>query len=88
MNVPVKIVNLKTGIEFDNPNHNLVAYAKSDKDTFKIYYEEDGVKEKQALTDEGLRSLSIPDLRVLAEGLDCDKRSKESLIDAILKDGR
>lgn len=88
MKVATKIVNKKTNVIFLEPNNNLIAYAKSDPSSFEISYEDDGTEEKKQLTDDGLRSMSIPDLRVLAEGLDCDKRSKEGLIDAILKSGR
>ena len=88
MRNPVKIINTVTGIEH-SVNPNLLAYAKSDPSTFKIEYEEDDKpKPTKKLTLEDLKEMSIPDLRALSDTLECDKRSKDSMIDAILKVGR
>lgn len=88
MRIPVKIINTVTNLEFD-VNPNILAYAKSDPGTFHIVYEEDEKpKPNKKMTLEDLKGMSIADLRTLSEGIECDKRSKDAMIDAILKVGR
>ena len=84
----IKVINKKTGLEFD-ANVNLIAYAKGDPGTYKIVYEEDNSpKPLKAHDPDDLKAMSMKDLQKLADGLDCDKRRKDSLIDAILEAGR
>jgi len=84
----IKVVNKKTGLEFE-ANVNLIAYAKSDPGSYKIVYEEDNTpKPVKAHDMDDLKEMSMKDLQKLAEGLECDKRRKDSLIDAILEAGR
>lgn len=85
MQIPIKIVNKKTNVIFENPNSNLLAYAKSDPSSFEITYEEVQGEVKERLSEEKLKEMNMKDLQTLAEGLECDKRRKDSLIDAILK---
>lgn len=73
---------------FEQPGKDLLQYAKMNPEDFIFKY--DGEEESEAQphmysTDE-LKSMSMKDLQTLAEAfeLDCDKRRKESLIDAIL----
>ena len=83
------IINTRTGNEFENPNKDLIAYAKGDTASFEIVYEETADEDTpEVYTEEQLKALSMKDLQLLAEDLDCDKRRKDSLIDAILNKGR
>ena len=89
MQVVQKVINLKTGLEFVNPNNNLVQYAKGDSD-YKLIYEEVDSKEEEKFTEEGLKCMSVKDLQGICDSLEieCDKRKKDAMIDAILKYGR
>ena len=89
MQVVQKVINLKTGLEFVNPNNNLVQYAKNDTD-FKVVYEEVDSKEEEKFTEEGLKCMSVKDLQGICDSLEieCDRRKKDAMIDAILKYGR
>jgi len=89
MQVVQKVINLKTGLEFVNPNNNLVQYAKNDPD-YKLIYEEVDSKEEEKFTEEGLKCMSVKDLQGICDSLEieCDKRKKDAMIDAILKYGR
>lgn len=85
----VHIVNVKTNVIFESPNSNLIAYAKGDPSSFRMVYREtDEVPEPKKYSEDALKAMSVKDLQLLAEGLDCDKRRKDSLIDAILEAGR
>ena len=85
-----KIVNTKTGIEFPNPNNHLVQYAKGDSAFKFIYKEVDREPEPEHFTEEGLKCMSVKDLQGIVDSLEieCDKRKKDAMIDAILKYGR
>ena len=85
MKTAIKIINTMTGIEFV-PNKELEAHAKSYPETFKIVYAEDTSEEQEEVfSTEQLQGMSVPELRRIAEGLECDKRNKDSMISAILK---
>jgi len=85
MKNPIKILNTMTGIEF-SVNDNLLAYAKSSPSTFEIIYEDTDAKdEPEVFSESQLKEMSVPELRKLTDGLDCDKRNKDSMINAILK---
>lgn len=84
------ILNKKTGVEFE-PNPNLIAYAKGDPDTFKlVMHEVEGEEVEESYTEEELKTYSMKELQRIVDDLEieCDKRRKDSLIDAILKHGR
>lgn len=81
----IKIVNSMTGIEFV-PNPELIAYAKSDPARFSIVYADtEKEDEPKVFSEKQLQEMSVPDLRKLVDGLDCDKRNKDSMVAAILK---
>lgn len=81
----VKIVNSISGIEF-TPNPELLAYAKSDPSRFSIVYADTEEKdEEERFSEKQLQEMSVPDLRKLVDGLECDKRNKDSMVAAILK---
>ena len=85
MKTAIKIINTTTGIEFV-PNKELEAHAKSYPETFKIVYAEDASEpEEETFSSEQLQGMSVPELRKIADGLECDKRNKDSMISAILK---
>ena len=85
MKEAIKILNTATGIEFQ-PNPELLAYAKSDPARFSIVYAEDASEpEEETFSSDQLQGMSIPELRKIADGLECDKRNKDSMISAILK---
>ena len=85
MKEAIKIVNSMTGLEFV-PNPELLAYAKSDPARFSIVYDETVDEEDtEVFSEKQLQEMSVPDLRKLVDGLDCDKRNKDSMIAAILK---
>jgi len=89
MKTPKSVKNTVTGRVFTDLDKNLLDYAKSDTATFLIIYdEEESEPEEKSYTEEQLKALSMKDLQTLAEDLDCDKRRKDSLIDAILNKGR
>ena len=84
----IEVKNRKTGMSFEYPGKDLLQYAKMNPDDFSFKYEtvEDTEEKKHLYTTDELKSMSMKDLQTLAEAfeLDCDKRRKESLIDAIL----
>ena len=84
-----EIVNMRTGVAFDN-NPNLLAYAMSDPTMFKIVYDEaQGGVEEETYTEEQLKAMNMRDLQLIADNkqIACDRRRKDSLIDGILGRG-
>lgn len=89
MKIIKAILNTKTGNEFLDPGKDLIAYAKGDPSSYEFVYEEtEEEAQDEVYTEEQLKALSMKDLQLLAEDLECDKRRKDSLIDAILNKGR
>lgn len=84
------VFNTKTGVEFD-PNPNLIAYAKSDPESYRlVMHEVEGEEEPEVYTEDQLKGYSMKELQKIADDfeIECDRRRKDSLIDAILKHGR
>ena len=90
MKVVDKIINMETGVEFIDPNHNLIQYANGDSKFQVIYKDVDGDEPGEKFTEEGLKCMSVKDLQGICDSLeiDCNKRKKDAMIDAILKYGR
>lgn len=90
MQVIEKVINTLTGQEFVNPNQNLIVHAQNEN-YFKIVYKEvEGEDKPEKFTESGLKCMSVKDLQNICESLEieCDRRKKDAMIDAILKYGR
>ena len=83
-----EIKNVKSGLSFSYPGNDLIAYAKQDPSTFVFIHEDDPTEEvkKQTFCEDELKAMSMKDLQTIADGydLECDRRVKDKLIDAIL----
>ena len=90
MRKPTHVHNVKTGVKFP-ATKDLLNYASQEAETFKVIYgDEEEAPEKESFTEESLKAMNMKELQNLVESLElsCDKRRKEEMIDAILKNGR
>lgn len=90
MKVITKLVNKRTNEVFVDPNPHLVAYAKGNPDFESVTEEVPGEEKEKPFSYDMLKVMSMKDLQTIADSVEakCDKRSKDALIDAILKAGR
>lgn len=90
MRKPTHVHNVNTGLKFP-ASKDLLSYAAQEPEKFKVIYDGDEEEpEQEGYTEESLKAMNMKDLQGLVDtlGLTCDKRRKEEVIDAILKNGR
>ncbi len=90
MRKPTHVYNVKTGIKFE-ASKDLLSYADQEPEKFKLIYgDEEAPEEREIYTEDSLKTMSMKELQNLVDAfeLSCDKRRKDDMIDAILKNGR